>query len=228
MPEARLLVISGLKREARIFERPGVLSICGSADTLRSRLGQTAALPLELVVSFGICGALDPKLRSGDLVVGSEVVSRGERLASDQGLSRGVQRCLSEAGERVVIGRVASVVAPVLSVEAKAALRLATDALVVDMESEMAASFANARGLPFLILRAVSDTARRSLPALVANVVSASGEADLGAVFAAIVRAPGQLAGTIAAARDSNMALRSLRRCCGIVCPVLGLGSAQL
>ena len=226
--DARLLIISGLKREAAIFERRGVLSICGNADTLRSKLDQTAGLPIELVVSFGICGGLDPKLRTGDVVVGSEVVSGGERFVSDQALSQGVERCLRDAGERVVLGRVASVLTPVVNVEAKAALHAATDALAVDMESEIAARFANARGLPFVAVRAVSDTAQRNLPAFVANVVSANGEADVGAVFAALIRAPGQLAGTIAAARDSALALRSLRRCCGIIRPFLAFGSAQL
>jgi adenosylhomocysteine nucleosidase len=227
-PDTRLLVISGLKREAAIFERRGVLSICGNANTLRLKLDRAAGLPIELVVSFGICGGLDPKLRSGDLVIGSEVVSGAERLAAHEDLSRGLERCLTDAGERVVRGRIAAVVTPVMNVQAKAELRAATDALAVDMESGIAARFADARGLPFVILRAVSDTAKRNLPALVAHAVSTEGEVDTVAVFAALIRSPGQLAGTIAAARDSTGALRSLRRCCGVACVFLGLGPAQL
>jgi adenosylhomocysteine nucleosidase len=227
-PDTRLLVISGLKREAAIFERRGVLSICGNADMLRLKLDRAQGLPIELVVSFGLCGGLDPKLRSGDLVIGSEVVSGAERLVADEDLSRGLERCLTDAGERVVRGRVAAVVTPVMNVQAKAELRASTDALAVDMESKIAAKFANARGVPFVILRAVSDTAQRNLPALVAHAVSAGGEVDTAVVFAALIRAPGQLAATIAAARDSATALRTLRRCCGVACVFLGLGPTQL
>ena len=77
---ASLLLVCGLKREAAIAAGPDTLAICGHAPTLQAKLARLAGQPLSLVVGFGICGGLDPKLRPGDIVVGTQVTSEATLL----------------------------------------------------------------------------------------------------------------------------------------------------
>ena len=227
-PTPRVLIVSGLRREAAIAAGPDAITVCGDEPTLRARLAELAGLPVRMVVSFGICGGLDPTLRSGDIVLGTEVVSGRESLVADAALAQALERRFAGLGARVVLGRIAASDAPVLTAEAKAKLRAATGAVAVDMESRIAARLAVARGAPLAILRAVSDPAERNLPPLVLNAIRPDGGANIGAVIRGLVGSPAQLPGLLAAAFDSAAALRALRRCRGIDGLFLGLGALQL
>lgn len=205
------VVLCGLEREAAILSGVGWAAICGDAPTLRARLAAVAG-PTRLVLSWGLCGGLDPALKAGDLVLGGEVVVDDERIETDAPTAEALQRRLREHGVNALLGRFAAVDAPVLFASAKAKLRAATGAEAVDMESGLAARFAREHGAPFAVLRAVSDPAGRDLPALVANAVDAQGRVNVLAVVRGLVRSPFQLAGLVAAARDSRAAFASLKR----------------
>ena len=225
---ASVLIVSGLTREASILSGPGRLALCGDYPTLRARLASLAGAHFDLVVSWGLCGGLDRRLRPGDLVIGSEVVSADGRITTDEAVTSSLGRRLAGAGARVSIERIAGASAPVSTARAKAELHLGTGAAAVDMESLMAGRFALERGAPFVILRAVADPADRDLPPLVFGAVDARGRIKAAAVFGHLARSPGQLAGLVAAARDSRAAFRALGRCRGLLPGFfLGLGSAN-
>ena len=153
----------------------GRVSICGDTSTLRERLGRLADLRPPLVISWGLCGGLDSRLRPGDLIIGSEVVSHGESIRTDEFVRLSIERRLIDAGARVAVGGFAGAKAPVLTAHAKAKLRRATGAAAVDMESLSAGRFALAQRARFAILRAVSDPADQDLPLLVRKVVDSEG-----------------------------------------------------
>jgi adenosylhomocysteine nucleosidase len=96
------------------------------------------------IISTGFCGALDPALRVGDVVVSGELASttplpfvRSEIFSAD---------------------RVAVTAAE------KRELRNRTGAVAVDMEAAAVKSKAAEWGVPFMCIRAVSDTAADDLP----------------------------------------------------------------
>ena len=228
-PAASVLIVSGLKREAAILAGPGRLAICGDASTLRAKLAELADQPIVLVISWGVCGGLDPRLRPGDLILGAEVVSAEGRINTDEAVTSSLAQRLIDAGARVAVERVAGVSSPVSTARAKAELRLATGAAAVDMESLIAGRFALERRTPFAILRAVADPADRDLPPLVLSAVDSDGRIKAAAVLGDLVRSPGQFAGLVAAARDSRAAFRALSRCRGLLPGLfLGLGPANL
>src|SRR5260370_19349136 len=107
-PTASLLFVSGLEREAAIFAGPTAISIYGDAPTLQAKFGQLVDLPLRLVVSCGICGGLDPQLRPGDLVVGTDVVAEGGGITADKTVIVSLARYLANEGQRAVFGRMAA------------------------------------------------------------------------------------------------------------------------
>ena len=228
-PAASVLIVSGLKREAAILAGPGRLAICGDASTLRAKLAELTHQPIILVISWGVCGGLDPRLRPGDLILGAEVVSAEGRINTDEAVTSSLAQRLIDAGARVAVERVAGVSSPVSTARAKAELRLATGAAAVDMESLIAGRFALERRTPFAILRAVADPADRDLPPLVLSAVDSDGRINAAAVLGDLVRSPGQFTGLVAAARDGRAAFRALSRCRGLLPGLfLGLGPANL
>ncbi|MGA8584611.1 MAG: phosphorylase [Roseiarcus sp.] len=228
-PAASVLIVSGLKREAAILADRGRLAICGDASTLRAKLAELTRQPITLVISWGVCGGLDPRLRPGDLILGAEVVSAEGRINTDEAVTSSLAQRLMDAGAHVAVERVAGVSSPVSTARAKAELRLATGAAAVDMESLIAGRFALERRTPFAILRAVADPADRDLPPLVLSAVDSDGRINAAAVLGDLVRSPGQFTGLVAAARDSRAAFRALCRCRGLLPGLfLGLGPANL
>ena len=99
---------------------------------------------VDRVVSIGFCGALDPALRIGDIVVSGEVPE--------------------ELGASFVQGDVLSVDRVAITAAEKGELRASTQAAVVEMESAAVARKAREWEMPFGCVRVVSDVADENLP----------------------------------------------------------------
>jgi len=118
-------------------------------------------LPGRAVAVAGFCGALDPDVRPGNVVVASEVIRGGGdeprvRCPSAPLLAAELRRL----GLRVHVGPVVSTDRIVRGAE-RQRLRRSTGAIAVDMESAFLA--AGAQGRPFAVVRTVSDGPGRDL-----------------------------------------------------------------
>src|ERR1700716_3843723 len=84
-----VLIVTGLVQEARIAAGPGLTVICSSRDPrqLRSLLAGFDPLSVRGVISFGVAGGLDPALKSGDVVVATEVMAGDRRWMAASALS---------------------------------------------------------------------------------------------------------------------------------------------
>ena len=228
-PSASVLIVCGLKREAAILEGTGRTTLCGDAPTLRAKLAEAASLRPSLVVSWGLCGGLDPRLRPGDLILGSEVVTNEGVVRTDKAVTASLAKRLRGAGARVVVERLAVSDSPVVTVAAKAELRRATEAAAVDMESLIAGQYALKQRVPFAILRAVADPAGRNLPALALKAMAPDGGIKIQAIVGELIRSPWQLAGLRALAADSRVAFQALKRCRSLLPGLfLGLGAPDV
>jgi adenosylhomocysteine nucleosidase len=99
---------------------------------------------VDAMISTGLCGALDPALRVGDIVV-----PPGGNIETRAAYVRGAVHSL----DRVAV----------TSLE-KRTLRNATGAIAVDMEAAAVERKAAEWNLPYLCIRAVSDRAGDTLP----------------------------------------------------------------
>jgi len=99
---------------------------------------------VDRILSIGFCGALDPALQIGDIVVSGEV-------------PKGV-------GASFVRGGVVSVDRVAVTARDKHDLRASTGAAVVEMESAAVARKAREWDVPFGCVRVVSDAAGEDLP----------------------------------------------------------------
>lgn len=118
---------------------PGTELVRQALRTMNSETGN-----VDGIISTGLCGALDPALRVGDIVVAGEgsLVSSARFM---RGAVHTVDRVIGTAGE-------------------KRTLREGTGAIAVDMEAAAVEAEAAERRVPFLCVRAVSDAAGDTLP----------------------------------------------------------------
>ncbi len=161
----RVALSAGSAVRGRLGSEEVLLMATGEGSVV-SEKGLSALLSerhLEALLVVGVGGALSPDLALGDLVAaGSVRDARGELAPPDSSL---LQSAL--ASENVVRGGVVSVEKIVIEPSAKQALWQSVGGgpfQVVDLESATYVRLAAERGIPYLVLRAVSDTAGESLP----------------------------------------------------------------
>jgi adenosylhomocysteine nucleosidase len=217
VPPERLpvLIVTGLAKEMRLAEGPGLVAVAsgGDAPRLRRFLSERSVPGCRAVVSFGIAGGLDPTLSAGDVVVATGVISDGRRRPVHPALADQLAATLLAGGIRSRRADIVGVDQALLTVEDKAATRRETGAAAVDMESHVACEFAARHGLIFAALRIICDPAERSLPAIVANALKPDGGVDTLAVLADLVRKPTQIASLPRLANEARTSFRALGRC---------------
>jgi adenosylhomocysteine nucleosidase len=225
-----ILIVTGLVQEARIAAGPGMTVICSSSDPRQLRALLTVFDPSTIrgVISFGVAGALDPSLKSGDVVVATEVVAGDARWLAGLALNEELIASVAMGRRRVVRGGLAGAEEVVAAQARKAALWIQTGASAVDMESHIAAAYADEAGLPFAALRVISDPAHRALPALARNAIKPNGEIDLRMVLRGVARNPRALRALVSTGIDFNRALKSLRGCRGFLLGSEGLVPADI
>ena len=225
-----VLIVTGLAQEARIAAGPGMTVICGSSDPdqLRALLATVDPATIRGVISFGVAGGLCPTLKSGDVVVATEVMAGDSRWLAGFGLHEELIAGTGLGGSRVVLGGVVGVERVVVAQAGKAALHLETGAVAVDMESHIAAAYAAEAELPFAALRVVSDPAGRALPALAVDAVKPNGDIDLRKVLRSVARNPLSLGALVSTGLDFNRALKSLRGCRGFLLSGEDLAAADV
>lgn len=218
----RVLAVCGLRREAEIAASDTVLAVPGGGDAARltARLRAIDAGGLCGVVSFGLAGALEPGLKVGTFLLPEEVVDEeGRVFAVDPEWRAALSARLPEA----VGGRLAASATVVASAEAKRALRRRAGARSVDMESGTAALEAARRGLPFAVVRVVSDAAETALPSSAVAGMGPGGEVAVGRVILALARRPWELFALVRTGRDAERAFGALLGGRGRLGPALGL-----
>ena len=225
-----VLIVTGLVQEARIAAGPGMAVICSSSDPQQLRALLTVLDPTTIrgVISFGVAGGLDPTLKSGDVVVATEVMAGDARWLAGLTLNEDLIASVALGGRRIVRGRLAGAEEVVVARHVKAALHSETGAAAVDMESHIAADYAAKAGLPFAALRVVSDPAHRALPSSAMAAIKPNGDIDLRKIMRSVVRNPMTLRDLVSTGIDFSRALRSLRGCRGFLLGSEGLVAADL
>jgi nucleoside phosphorylase len=140
--------------------------------------------PGERVVVVGLCGALW-RLRAGDVAIYARVVDGAHAFAIDPDRVDEVAAALP--GAHVVNACTTRRV--VTAVDARHVLAQRFNADVVDMEGTHLAAALAERGVPFAMVRVVSDDATRNLPAI-EDAVDPEGKLRPLKIAEAFVRAP--------------------------------------
>jgi adenosylhomocysteine nucleosidase len=161
-------------RRFRFFEKDDAVVVCGGIGAEAARRAAEAVIELyspAVIYSAGFAGALDSKLKVGDVVLPRRVVNAGDGSSIEM-----------EIGGGVLVS-----FASVACLTQKEKLRESFSAHVVDMEAAAVARAAQARGVRFATVKVISDECDFDFPAL-ERFVNANGEfSELRfALFAAI------------------------------------------
>jgi len=201
-----LLVATGFNREARIVAQSGVVVVAGGGveAELEAKLEAQAEGAIG-IVSFGLAGALLEGLDIGDWVVATRLVGAVEVETDpawrDAALARlpGARPGIAYADGRMID-----------SIAEKRRLGIEADASIVDMESHVAARVAQRHGLPFAVIRCVSDRVDHMLPHAITVSMRPGGAIDSMAMLGSLLRRPGQLPDLMATMVHAGKAFRAL------------------
>jgi len=215
-------IVCGLKSEA---EAVRVSMKAAGVDAGKVRIGVSGANAdraeaiaqgfldegAKAIVSAGLCGGLDPALKSGDIVLGERVVSdSGDIVIADKKLSAAADKL---SPTHVTIFGSDAIVD---TVEKKKKLFDRYAAETVDMESHGAARAAARANIPFIAIRVVADASTRALPKAALRAVTPSGGVNVLNVLVDCVKAPQQFEQIAMLGRDSGAATDALRRDFGV------------
>jgi adenosylhomocysteine nucleosidase len=125
----------------------------------------------DLIISAGFGGGLQPQVREGDIVVGTEILE----LRKDVGTEitwNVAHRCAvpprfqneKTPGSRVHYGKIITTEEMVLRAANKARIGKATGALAVDMETSAVAAVCAAKKTDFFAVRCITDNDHEDLP----------------------------------------------------------------
>jgi adenosylhomocysteine nucleosidase len=237
LPEevAPLVRRSCAPRKIRIADRDGYLCMFGPVQVMilitgdgreRARVGIRALLDRfkpDGVLGIGVAGGLSAGLAPGAVLASREVVCDGARLAPAD------PRWLDLATRHpdVVPGTLVTTKRILTGAEAKSALRatLTDEPCAVDLESGVFAMEATERGVPYLVLRAIQDTAEESLPRFLEGCEREDGSIDRRKVVASALTRPVRL---VALAKMAGRLRFCARRLCDPAESVIGAkGSAE-
>lgn len=211
----RLAIVAALEREVRplirnwraiekehqgrlfrFFENAEVVLVCGGIGAAAARRAAEAVIALydpQTICSVGFAGALDSKLKVGDLVRPATVINAGDG-----------SRATIDGGAGVLVS-FASVADP----EQKKKLRDSFGAEIVDMEAAAVARSADAHGKQFTVVKAISDEIDFEFPSM-DRFVDAEGRFLEGRFAAHTAVRPWLWPRVLQLARNSNQASHAL------------------
>ncbi len=216
-------IVCGMVSEARCVARTPAaehfqVRVSG-ASALRAAAGaaELADTGVSALISFGLSGALDPACAPGRLLLpAATVLPNGGTVATDPELlrvllTRAAVRRAELGGTAPLQAVIAGSDGVVGSGEDKAALRRATGAVAVDMESHAVARVARERGLAYAAIRAIADPAQRAIPPTAIAGLARDGTARPLRVVRALMARPQDLPALIRLGRDASAGLATLR-----------------
>jgi adenosylhomocysteine nucleosidase len=216
----RAAAVTGLAAEAKVARRAGLIAQpSGGVPSQTTAIAESLLREgAELLISFGIAGALAPSLAPGALLLPRAVLDdRGTRFAVDSEMRVQIADALRGAGLTVEGRDLLGASEAASSPTRKAELYRVTGAVAVDLESHLVASVAARAGKPFIVLRAISDSATQALPDAAVHGLAPSGKPALGRVLLSVARDPRQIPALIRLGRDTRRALDALGSALGAI-----------
>jgi adenosylhomocysteine nucleosidase len=216
---SRVGIITGLLVESKAlhraenrlpsYETPLLCAVAGDAARAYAQACAMADRGVSGLVSFGMAGGLDPALQPGDLIIAESVMdASGKSSNTDSDWRETCKSSINTARSGVIFGADRAL----CSIADKQAAFSTHHACAVDMESHAVARAARDRNLPFLIVRAIADTAATALPKAAHNAIGPNGERRALSVMAGLLRRPYELPAILRLAQESGAAMKTLNQ----------------
>jgi nucleoside phosphorylase len=190
-----------------------VLGHSGIGPARAARLAEdlTERFPIGAVLAFGFAGALRGDIEIGRIILADRVFYR-KPFPSDDGLFRLAEGILKKARLPYAVGSLITVERIAPSAKEKGDLAEEKGGIALDMESGAVAEIASRKGIPFLSVRAVSDSSEDPLDPWLAEVVTPEGGIRYCGVLYRVFSRPARILSVNRLRRRTRLASRNLNR----------------
>lgn len=201
---AKIGVVTGLAAEAKWLKRAGFMVRVGGGTPAGAEAAARALVTqgARALISFGLAGGLKPGLKPGTVLVPSSVIDGNRTYVCDYALITflgGATGVTLLAESKIVT-----------TAHHKSLLYQRGKYAAVDLESGAVGAVARQTGLPFAVLRAVSDSANMDLPPAAQKALTANGSVNLFAVLFSVLFNPKQIPRLIELGKAANLARTKL------------------
>lgn len=224
MNQPRLGIIVAVKPESTSLQvvtddtdhAPRICVAGMGPERARCATRKLVAQNLHAIVSWGFAGGVDPRLAVGTVVLPKLVIrTDGTLIETDREWRGRVAAVLR--GSLPLVSDALCETHEVLN-KPRHKERFAHTCAAVDMESGAVGSEAQQAGIPFLVIRAIADTAAQSLPACAADAVGASGKLHMGKLLRGLIKQPADIVPLLkltSSVRQANFVLIKVARSLG-------------
>ena len=193
LPEAACLVKARLEPEV-INPITGhiYLLVCGmGADRAHNAAQKMVANGCEALISWGTAGALAADIHPGAIILPETILASGDQtFFTAKNWRRAFVKELKDCPNDVYLGQLSDTLQVLTSSKDKFSARSQTDSLAVDMESAAIAEVARNEKLPFMAIRAISDSFNMSIPESALKFTNPYGKVQLSRLITALARRP--------------------------------------
>jgi adenosylhomocysteine nucleosidase len=216
-------IVSGLRRELDCLDLQLYQRTFAGVGPDRAAAGarELVVAGATALVSYGVAGGLAGDVPAGTVVLATGVIHDERTFETDAPWRERLRMALASE-LNVVEGVMAGVDRMVPSPAAKGELHVQTSALACDMESHAVAQVAVELGVPFVVVRAISDPAGQDVPKWVLRCVTPDGDVNIKPLLLALARRPWNLPVLMRLARESKLAFASLRGVARLAGPGFG------
>ncbi|MEP9412657.1 MAG: hypothetical protein HRF42_14940 [Candidatus Brocadia sp.] len=155
---------------------------------------------IQLMISSGFAGSVSHEVGIGDLIIGKHVLYSTQEtpdgiikidstLSCDASIAELAATVSKADNLKSHYGDIMSVNKIIRQVSAKKRIGFQTSAIAVDMESFAIGERANAMGIPFVVVRAISDGADEELE-IYEDMVTAGGDVNIPATVCYVLKKP--------------------------------------
>lgn len=222
----RVGIITALLREANslttVTIEPDVITpingqvyilVCGMGKGRAHSAAQKMAVNgCEALISWGTAGALVADIKPGALIIPESIITEDDEIIQTASKwRRKVVKELNDCPDDVYLGRLSDSIQVLTSSKDKYTARQHGDSLAVDMESATIAKVAKQENIPFISIRAISDSANMSIPESILNYTDPYGQVQISQLIPAILKRPTDIPKIIKLARGYRSAARTLK-----------------
>ena len=199
-------ILCGLEEEANLLpKRDDIQVLFGTA---RENLDKMVARGCDQILSFGVSGGLNPKLNIGDLVIADAVVNAKETYKSWASINN---YWMARFPHSQMITEYCSGNEEASTAEERLALFNTYKADAIDDESIRVARFAIVHGIPWGVIRAISDNAKTFLPAWMLQATDAHGKSSFKAILEGLGHHPTEVIDLVEVGYNFERALHTLK-----------------
>ena len=204
------IICVGLELEANVAARRFQIGSSSLADEVTGIGDRAVIADCRGLVSFGVAGGLSSELRSGDVIVASQIVTKNRIFATDDLWSAWLLSAIPNS----IYAPLAGLDAAVLAGAARADLGASSGAVAIDTESHTVAEFATRHGMRCVSLRIVIDATHRNVPPVAVACISNDGATEIRQLGRLLLARPADVLDVLLLWIDWLSARKSLIRCC--------------